>query len=369
MKTKIIAKIIASLLMCSPFACAEPTAQAGPNAAGELLQAPGFEELSPGPLKVDAGVWAINSSYPGGAVVIEDAKGAHSGKHYLAVNKAAESKTFVSVLPAQSFPNHGNQYLFKIWAKGSGKILLGLINLNGKEFLPPRAEDPQPKWFALSDDWEEFSVSMSPDGSATHVMFFIHATDQADLDDASLRSDGEVGIAPSPGASKNESSGDGYKSDFSKEEKWPDWKSPTAVGQFLWNKNQGHAGNGALEIAIGSNCPDDAVFCFSKYFPATPGKTYNAVVWVKAEGLTADAKISLAFQGKDAEKKFLGTPVMETVLLDADIVEGWQRRVLTFTVPNEGLWAKTAFLLCTIGVQKSPQGRVLFDDFEFFENK
>ena len=150
---------------------------------------------------------------------------------------------------------------------------------------------------------------------------------------------------------------------------WSNWKGDTAIGEFLQNPNEGHNSKGAMEISIGTACPSDASFCFLKRFPANPGKTYNAIVWVKAEGIMPDSSINLAFQGQDGEYKFLGTPVIGTKRLGSNIIEGWQRLILTFKVPNEGLWAKTGFLLCTLGVEKSSQGKVLFDDFEFFETK
>jgi len=358
-----------AILLCSSFACSAPALGAEGKAADELLRAPGFEEMASAPLKIDSGDWAINSAYPGKAAVVEDAKAAHSGRRYLTVSKPEETDKFVSVLASQAYPNHGKPFALKVWAKGSGKIMLALINLKGKDFLPPQDGGPKPEWLALTEEWQEYSTNLFPSESATRVMVCIHATVQADLDDASLKSEGEVASLSTTVAPNEETAGDGYKNDFSKDQVDANWKSATAVGQFLWNKNEGHSGQGALEITIGDNCPDNAEFCFTKHFTVVPGKTYNAVVWVRAENLTADANVSLSFQGKDAEMKFLGTAVMETVLPERDIVEGWQRRVLTFTVPHEGSWAKARFLLCTFGVRKSSQGRVLFDDLEFFESK
>ena len=160
-----------------------------------------------------------------------------------------------------------------------------------------------------------------------------------------------------------------YADDFSKQNIWSNWKSKSSAGEFLFNKNEGHDGKGAMEIAIGKDCPADASFCFVKYFPAVSGKTYNAIVWVKAEGVTPSCEISLAFQGKDANKIFLGTPVISSMILGSVIGEGWQRRVLTFTVPGDGAWSRTGFLLCTLGISKASQGKVYFDDFSFFQNK
>jgi hypothetical protein len=168
---------------------------------------------------------------------------------------------------------------------------------------------------------------------------------------------------------QNAANSNDYKDDFSTSSMWLTWKSDKSVGMFSWNKDEGHDGKGSMEISVGKDCPADASFCFVKYFPAVSGKTYNAIVWVKAEDVTPSGEISLAFQGKDANKIFLGTPVLSSMILGAAIGEGWQRRVLTFTVPGDGAWSKTAFLICTLGIGKASQGKVYFDDFTFFETK
>ena len=280
MKTIAHTITVLSTLMCFSFAYAETTRQSDEKPVDELLRAPGFEELNTGPLQINAGDWAINSSYQGKAVVVEDAKVAHGGKHYLSVNTMDETGRFVSVLASQAYPNHGKPFTFKVWAKGSGRILLGLINLKGKDFLPPQVGGPKPEWMVLTEEWQEYSTSLFPNESATSVMVFIHATEQADLDDASLKSEGEVASAPATVDLSEEAAGDGYKNDFSKDKVDANWKSDTAIGNFLWNKNEGHSRNGALEIAIGENCPENAAFCFTRHFVAVAGHTYNAVVWI-----------------------------------------------------------------------------------------
>ena len=56
-----------------------------------------------------------------------------------------------------------------------------------------------------------------------------------------------------------------YQENFSKSNIWSNWKSKSSAGEFLFNKNEGHDGKGAMEIAIGKDCPADASFCFVKY--------------------------------------------------------------------------------------------------------
>jgi Carbohydrate binding domain len=159
-----------------------------------------------------------------------------------------------------------------------------------------------------------------------------------------------------------------YKNDFSIK-KWGSWKSKTAKGKFLHNKTDGHKAKGCLEIVTDKANPKKSSFCFLERFPVKPGKTYNAIVWIKVLKANADANFSLAFQGQDEKKHFLGLPPKSIKLKGQNAPEDWKRLVLTFTIPETGKWAKVNYLLCTIGMKNTNKGRVLFDDFSFFEGE
>jgi hypothetical protein len=159
-----------------------------------------------------------------------------------------------------------------------------------------------------------------------------------------------------------------YKYAFSQPSGWSSWKSAAASVTFSWNQNEGHKDKGAMEISIARRSAADAVFCYFKHFPATPGKTYTVSVWVKAEDITPSSEITLAFQGQDSDKKFLGTPLVSNVISGSKIGDGWKELILTFIVPQDGAWSKTAFILCTIGGKKSLKGKIFFDDLDFYED-
>jgi Glycoside hydrolase 123, N-terminal domain len=155
-----------------------------------------------------------------------------------------------------------------------------------------------------------------------------------------------------------------YNSDFSTK-KWGSWKQKTAKGKFLHNKTDGHKAKGCLEIVTVKANPKKSGFCFLERFPVKPGKNYNAIVWIKVLKANADANFYLSFQGQDEKKHFLGLPPKSIKLKGDKTTKDWQRLVLTFTIPETGKWAKVNYLLCTIGMNNTDDGRVLFDDFSF----
>ncbi len=161
----------------------------------------------------------------------------------------------------------------------------------------------------------------------------------------------------------------GYEDDFSQSPSWSSWKSANASGTFSWNRNEGHNGKGALEISLTKGSGGGGSLCYLKHFPAAPGKKYSAVVWIKAKDVSSATEITIAFQGQGADKKFLGTPVISKRVLDLKTGNGWQQIILTFVVPEKGKWSQTAFLLCTIGVNKATQGKIFFDDFYWVESR
>jgi hypothetical protein len=159
-----------------------------------------------------------------------------------------------------------------------------------------------------------------------------------------------------------------YKDDFSTK-KWNGWKNKPAKGKFLHNKTDGYNNKGCMEIITEKDNPQKSSFCYLKRFPVEPGKTYNAIVWLKVIKTTPDANFYLSFQGQDEKKHFLGLSPKSIKLKGKDAPDDWKRLVLTFTVPATGKWAKAVYLLCTIGMNNTDEGRVLFDDFCFFESE
>lgn len=156
-----------------------------------------------------------------------------------------------------------------------------------------------------------------------------------------------------------------FKDEFSTNT-WGSWKSEKAAGEFLHNKETGNQAPGALEIKIGLANPLTEAFVFTKVFPAEPGKTYKASVYVFGKSLAPAAQASIAFQGQTAECKFLGTGVQKTSLEGSELAK-WRPMSITFTIPSAGDWKNAGHLLCSLGVANATSGQIFFDDFTFSE--
>ena len=148
---------------------------------------------------------------------------------------------------------------------------------------------------------------------------------------------------------------------------WASWKLPETKGEFLHNLEVGNKDPGALEIKIGPGNPVKNGLVFMNRFPVKPGESYTALVFVKTKGLPESGNTSLSFQGQDAKNQFIPDIPVKTVSLAGAALptDEWKRMVLTFKIPNEGNWAKTEYLLCTLGASGAESGQVFFDDFEF----
>ena len=153
-----------------------------------------------------------------------------------------------------------------------------------------------------------------------------------------------------------------YKDDFSKKP-WGSWKAKGMIAKGSLDKKVGKTAPGALKITLGPNCPLNRSICFLTRLPVTPGKNYTASVWYKTAGTDPEVKVSLGFQGLDANRKFLNNGVFSTKKSAAG---EWTRLIYSMRVPAKGKkWEQAKFLLCTLGVSNSAKGEVWFDDFEF----
>ena len=152
--------------------------------------------------------------------------------------------------------------------------------------------------------------------------------------------------------------------------KFSHWQNANSLGTFTCDRYNSRSGKGALKIVINKKTPPNSSFVFLSHFPVKPGKEYTAVVYVKGKNLSSDGKISLAFQGMDAQKKFIGTDVKSTVIDSINVSDSkWKRLILTFKIPTKGIWAGASFIICTFGIEKSVSGEVFFDDFEFVDSE
>ena len=148
---------------------------------------------------------------------------------------------------------------------------------------------------------------------------------------------------------------------------WGFWKLPTTKVSQSHNATIGRTAPGAACITVAEG--NNASGCFTRHVPATPGKEYTFIVFVKADGLDDDATLSIGIQGQDKDKNFLGTPVQSIKHNASECRSDWQRLVLSFKVPETGKWNECAFLLITIGSGGNKPGNAYFDDFKFFISK
>ena len=157
-----------------------------------------------------------------------------------------------------------------------------------------------------------------------------------------------------------------FTDDFSSM-KWGAWKLPEAKAEFLHNNLIGNKDPGCLEIKIGPGNRAKNGLSFLNRFPVKPGESYTALVFVKTKGLPESGNVSLSFQGQDAKLRFIPNIPVKNVSLTGSALptDEWKRMVLTFKIPNEGNWANTRYLLCTLGASDAESGQVFFDDFEF----
>lgn len=142
---------------------------------------------------------------------------------------------------------------------------------------------------------------------------------------------------------------------------WSYWLAKEASAEFLHAPTGGMDSSGALELKFGAGNSRGA--CFLKHFSVEPGKRYTSTVRVRGIGLSEGTRLTLAFQGLDANKDFLNNGIFSTL---KPASEDWQRLILTFLVPKTGKWKNVKFLICTLGTKpSSASGSAYFDDFSF----
>jgi hypothetical protein len=121
-------------------------------------------------------------------------------------------------------------------------------------------------------------------------------------------------------------------------------------------------------IQVAADTPDNSVCCFLREFPVKTGKTYQAKVFVRSQNISPDARITMVFQGKDANSLFLGLPP-QSANLEKPSDEKWEEKNLSFKIPEQGKWNEVRNLLVTLTVQNAKDGKVWFDDFELSETE
>ena len=149
---------------------------------------------------------------------------------------------------------------------------------------------------------------------------------------------------------------------------WGSWNSEGAKVEFKLDGEVGNQKPGSLLLQIATDTPESSAFCFVRKFPVKPGKTYKAKIFARSQDLPPAAKITMAFQGQDANGLSLGLPPQSAVL-PKPCNEKWEDLNLSFKIPEQGKWAEARNLLVTLSVQNAKGAKVWFDDFELSETE
>ena len=148
---------------------------------------------------------------------------------------------------------------------------------------------------------------------------------------------------------------------------WGSWKTDKSKIKFSHDPEVGKAAPGSCRIDI---LPENTLpkfsGCATKTLPIVPGKTYTLTVFVKAQNLDPQTRLSLSFQAQDEKCKFLGLPIPSRSFTAAECAD-WKQIIITRKITPTGKWEKCRNVLVTLGVgYSSNPGTAWFDDFEFF---
>lgn len=133
--------------------------------------------------------WRDNPAYNGKIKIITKKKDVHDGEGSVLVENEAGGSKETAIVYGSDVPVLSDQKChFKIWARGTGKIMLHIYQYSaeGTPIIPESNEHS--KFFELTDRWEEYSfdyIARSEDPVAK-VRPAIHVKGEAYLDDASF---------------------------------------------------------------------------------------------------------------------------------------------------------------------------------------
>ena len=148
---------------------------------------------------------------------------------------------------------------------------------------------------------------------------------------------------------------------------WGSWKTDKSKIKFSYDPEVGKTVPGSCRIdVLPGNTLAKFSGCATKTLPVVPGKTYTLTVFVKAQNLDPQTKLSLSFQAQDEKCKFLGLPIPSRSFTAAECAD-WKQIIITRKITPTGKWEKCRNVLVTLGVgYSSKPGTAWFDDFEFF---
>lgn len=160
-----------------------------------------------------------------------------------------------------------------------------------------------------------------------------------------------------------------FKDGFEFLNEWSIWTGKKAKMKLSIDKTGGRNSSTAakLQFLDAKNLQNGGTIM--RNFSVLPGKTYTLSVWVKANGVDPKTRISLGFQSKDENLRYIGLPIPYT-FITAENCTDWKQIVLTRKIPTTGNWGKLRNMLVTLAASgNNSKGEVLFDDFELFEEE
>lgn len=145
---------------------------------------------------------------------------------------------------------------------------------------------------------------------------------------------------------------------------WGTWQRGTSKATFSWDKADGHAAPGALRVNLHGSWKTPV--SFSRKCAVGDADFFRMTVWCKAEGLSADAVVSLTAKWHNKDGRWLSEKHARQVSLKDAGTGAWRELELVLRVPvADG--EEAHHLVCLLAVRNAAEGIVRFDDFSLSE--
>ncbi|MBT3375711.1 MAG: DUF4838 domain-containing protein [Lentisphaerae bacterium] len=145
---------------------------------------------------------------------------------------------------------------------------------------------------------------------------------------------------------------------------WGYWQRGYSKAVFSTDADTGHRKPGSLRVDAANS--QKSPLCFTRAIPIRLGATYRASVWFRAEALGPDATVSVVIKWKDADSKWISIASAENGT-QAPFPKDWRQLKVHVDTGTRDTWAKVHYAMLLITVDRTPSGKVWFDDFKFDE--
>lgn len=208
--------------------------------------------------------------------------------------------------------------------------------------------------FNAASEWQKISIPFRTSGKTKFVRILTGVKSQpntpAFFDDFKLTKTDSLEI----------------KDSFNFKESWSIWSGKNAKMKFSIDNSVGKQSAPAAKVEVLAGNAEKSSSVLMNNISVLPGKTYTLSIFVKTKGISPKAKISLGFQCKDENFKYLNVTYPST-FTTAENCSDWKQLVITRKIPTTGNWGKVRNILVTLGISgTAAPGTVWFDDFEIF---